>query len=140
MRTRALVNICACFLCVITVMARSTLGQSEVPKQVPENLSLLTSKDMNERRQAIDTLYRLFTQNEEGVNETLIEKSVNETLIIERLLTYVQRWDENSYKAALLLGRIGDKKAIPILKMMLTNSEQIKGITNERYLIQIQRL
>ncbi len=128
MRVNNFMNFCFCVFCVCTLssVAQSAKKQSEMINPVRENILLLKSIDKNERRLAIDGLYNELTHHLEPAKGLDIRND---------LMEYIQKWDEHSYKAALLLGKIGDKRALPILKAVLTESQQITGIMDDRYII-----
>ena len=102
------------------------VSQQQRAQQVEKALKALKSADINDRRNAADELSRL--SSDLAGWPDIRSLSTN-------LIEYLQRWDENSYKAALLLGDIGRNDSVPILRSVLKKADGIKDEMDDRKVI-----
>jgi HEAT repeat protein len=85
------------------------LGQIRDKQAITGITDRLNDSDSNVRRRAIDALSKY--------DPDILAKTSRK--VVPSLIKYLQRNDENSYKAALIIGNIGDKSVINELKVTL---------------------
>ena len=94
--------------------------------EIQKNIILLRSKDMNERRRGIDEL-------ESRMKDPIEIQSIDG--VTAELLAYLSKWDENSYKAALLIGLLNDQNAIVPIRAILEDRKNIISKMDDRYVL-----
>lgn len=111
---------------LISIIISCVVGYGAVAGEsatVQMNAHNLKSSDRNARRESMDALYCELGKDNSDLSA--------ERLDSRELETFLQRWDENSYMAALLLGRLGQKGSIPILHRVLEEARAIKSKADE---------
>jgi hypothetical protein len=114
-----------CLFCCSGLFAQAE-ETSIVTEQIGRNAALLKSHDMNTRRRAIDEMFSMSSKVSEMARDPSVTVGLND---------YAQKWDENSYKAVLLLGRMGAEQSKPMLKSILAESRGIVGPMDDRYVL-----
>ncbi|MGI6598338.1 MAG: HEAT repeat domain-containing protein [Kiritimatiellia bacterium] len=114
-----------CLFCCSGLFAQAE-ETSTVTEQIGRNAALLKSHDMNTRRRAIDEMFSMSSKVSEMARDPSVAVGLSD---------YAQKWDENSYKAVLLLGRMGAEQSRPMLKSILAESRGIVGPMDDRYVL-----
>lgn len=114
-----------CLFCCSGLFAKAE-EKSTVTEQIGRNATLLKSQDMNTRRKAIDEMFSMSSK---------VSLMSADSSVAGDLTDYAQKWDENSYKAVLLLGRMGAAQSKTMLKSILEESRGIVGPMDDRYVL-----
>ena len=93
---------------------------------IGRNAALLKSQDMNARRRAINEMFSMSPQ---------VSEMAGDSSVADSLIDYAQKWDENSYKAVLLLGRMDAEQSKAMLRSLLSESRGIVGPMDDRYIL-----
>lgn len=101
------------------------LGGSSDITVVPILEARLKDSNVNVRREAIDAIFR----------RPRTELACMPRSFINHLGEYASLWDENSYKAVLLLGDLNARSKVSELRAILRQAENIKDPLSQRYVL-----
>ncbi|NBK25032.1 MAG: hypothetical protein EOM68_23780 [Spirochaetia bacterium] len=111
---------------IIRIVISCVIGYgafAEESAAMPMNTPSLRASDKNVRREAMDALYREYGKDYSDLSAEHLDK--------QDLEYFLQRWEENSYMAALLLGQFGQTDSIPVLERVREEARAINDKADE---------
>ena len=106
-------------LSAIMVSSGYLLANSMKEGIIAQNVKALSSHDKNARREAMEAIFRESKINRWEVSLSQVDR--------EEIRRHMLRWDENSDKAALILGQLRDEESVSSIRQVMKEARRIQS-------------